>query len=190
MSVKPPSRLPLDIDIHAHSGPLRPGAVVCVDPVESMSLPPGDGLLSVGIHPWNAAKADDASWDRLRKWLDDARVVALGEIGMDRLRGPALEIQEDVFMRQAEAARERGLPVVIHCVRAFDILTAMRKKLLSRPTGEWDGPGQWVVHGFRGKPETARQLLNAGIDLSFGDKFNEESFRITPPDRRYRETDR
>ena len=47
----------------------------------------------------------------------------------------------------------------------------------------------WIVHGFRGGPALARQLLDAGFDLSFGLRYNKESFDITPTERRYRETD-
>lgn len=178
-------RLPIDIDIHTHSGAPRPDAVLCIDPVETPFLPDGDGFLSVGIHPWNADKADSETWMRLERWLDDERVVAIGEIGIDRLRGPRIEIQVDVFAAQIDMARSRGLPVVIHCVRAFDLLLAVRKKM--NPTV---GDGiQWILHGFRGKPALARQLLDAGIDLSYGALRNEAAFALTPPERRYTETD-
>ena len=42
---------------------------------------------------------------------------------------------------------------------------------------------------FAGGPALARQLLDAGFDLSFGLRYNKESFDITPTERRYRETD-
>ena len=48
---------------------------------------------------------------------------------------------------------------------------------------------KWIVHGFRGKPQLAGQLLKAGIDLSFGEKFNPESIQITPIERLFIETD-
>lgn len=175
-------RLPNDIDIHTHSGPLRTDAILCVDPTERPTLPEGEGLISAGIHPWNAATADSETWQRLVAWLDDPRVVAVGEIGLDRLRGPHIDLQSKVFADQAVLAAERGLPVVIHCVRAVEMLPAIRKRIVPAAT-------QWIVHGFRGKPELARQLLDAGIDLSFGGKYNIESFDITPPTRRYTETD-
>lgn len=178
-------RLSNDIDIHTHSGPVRPDAVLCVDPVEAAFLPPGDGQLSVGIHPWNAGKTDSEVWRRLEGWLDDNRVVAVGEIGLDRLRGPAMDIQTGVFESQALMAAERHLPVVVHCVRATEILLEIRKKLF--PVGH--DSEQWILHGFRGKPTLAEQLLKNGIDLSFGKIRNEESYALTPPSRRYYETD-
>lgn len=174
-------RLPNNIDIHTHTGAPRCDAVLCVDPTQCDKLPEGDGMVSVGIHPWNAHLADDAVWARLASWLNDSRVVAVGEIGLDRCKGPEEKVQDGVFRRQAELAAALGLPVVIHCVRATDRLLALRKSL--------QGANQWIYHGFRGKPETAQQLLDAGIDLSFGDKFNSDAFQLTPSHRRYRETD-
>ena len=47
----------------------------------------------------------------------------------------------------------------------------------------------WIIHGFRGKPESAKQLLNAGLYLSFGEKYNVEALRVTPLDRLFLETD-
>ena len=172
-------RLPHDIDIHTHQGPLRKDAVLCVDPTETEVLPDGDGFISIGVHPWNADKADQAVWQRLEKWLEDKRVVAVGETGLDRLRGPELTVQEDVFRRQARLAGLHRLPVVVHCVRCTDRLLQIRH----------DFSGQWIYHGFRGKPELARQLLDAGIDLSYGDKYNAASYALTPAERRYRESD-
>lgn len=180
--------LPPHIDIHAHTGPLRSDAVVCVDPTEAAVLPEGDGLISVGIHPWNADRATAAVWQRLNAWLTDPRVVAVGEAGIDRLRGPAPEVQTAVFERQIDMAARAGLPLVIHCVRGADVLLRLRKKLLHSLADGQPAP-QWIFHGFRGNAALARQLLDAGIDLSFGNRYNAEAFDITPPPRRYRESD-
>lgn len=144
-------------------------------------MPEGDGSISVGIHPWNADKVDEAVWQRLAAMLDDPRVVAIGEIGLDRARGPQMDVQQDVFRRQLVMAEERGLPVVIHSVRATDLLLALRKALKPKV--------QWIFHGYRGNAAQARQLLDAGIDLSFGLKYNPEAYDAVPPDRRYHETD-
>ena len=172
-------RLPNDIDIHSHSGAVSKDRIVCVDPTETKCLPEGDGYLSVGIHPWNADKADDDAWERMAEWLADPRVIAVGEAGYDKLRGPSPEIQDEVFGRQVEMCSQTGLPLIIHCVRAIDKLLDKRK----------NNSGQWILHGFRGKPEQARQLLDKGIDLSYGSKYNPASFSLTPPERLYRETD-
>lgn len=178
-------RLRGDVDVHAHSGPVRGDAVLCVDPTSADALPGGEGLLSVGVHPWNAGRADRQVWERMERWLDDPRVVAVGEIGFDRLRAEGdsgMDVQRAVFERQAAMAAGRGLPVIIHCVRAFDMLLQCRKETALRGN-------QWIVHGFRGKPALARQLLEAGMDLSFGPRYNAETYALTPEERRYRESD-
>lgn len=181
------SRLRNDIDIHTHTGPLRKDAIVCVDPTETDRLPEGDGLMSVGIHPWNAGRGYEPEvWTRMENWLSDPRVVAVGEAGLDRLKGPDMNLQEEVFVRQALMAVRKGLPLVIHCVRAADRLLGLRKNFVK--LGE-DENSQWIFHGFRGKPELARQLLDAGIDLSFGEKYNPDAYEMVAPERRYRETD-
>lgn len=177
-------RLPHDINIHTHGTAPRHDAVVCFDPVDldGDAIPDGNGSVSVGIHPWNADSVDDDVWRAFENALDnDARIVAVGEIGIDRLRGPSIEIQKEVFVRQVRMAAERDLPVVIHCVRAVDIVLGLHKQL--RPEN------QWIIHGFRGNAATARQLLDAGIDLSYGHRYNPEAYAATPSDRRYFETD-
>ena len=174
-------RLPHDIDIHTHSGPARRDAVLCVDPVDETDLPEGDGLLSVGVHPWNAERVTEETWARLERWLADGRVVAIGEVGLDKLRGGETAVQLAVFERQIELGKRHGLPLVIHCVRSWDSLLAAR--------GRHADSGQWIVHGFRGKAALAKQLLGAGMDLSFGKLRNEEAYECVPAERRYHETD-
>lgn len=49
--------------------------------------------------------------------------------------------------------------MVIHCVRAFNELIALRKKHTATP---------WVVHGFSGSVQLYRQLLDHGIEFSLG----------------------
>lgn len=172
-----------DLDIHAHSGPLRPNAILCVDPTETPELPDGEGLMSVGVHPWNAGRVNEETMAKLAVWLKDERVVAVGEVGLDRLKGPEMDLQQDVFRKQILLASQMAKPLIIHCVRAFDLLLKAKKEMPAEGT-------QWILHGFRGNPILANQLLSAGIDLSFGEKYNAESFAATPAHRRYRETDR
>lgn len=175
-------------DFHTHRLSTPPGTgIVCLPREvvlrpETFSPAPG-GLYSVGVHPWWTADAGalPALLEGVERLLPHPQVVALGECGLDRLRGAALPVQEDVFRRQIALSEHYGRPVTIHCVRAFDVL--LRLKRLLRPTS------RWTVHGFRGRAALARQLLDAGLDLSFGLRYDAESFAITPPDCRHRETD-
>ena len=123
----------------------------------------------------------DLLFQGVARWASCPQVVAIGECGLDRLRGAALEEQQRWFVRQAELAESSGRPLIVHCVKAFDVLIQLHRCLSPR--------AQWVVHGFRGKPQLAQMLLRAGMHLSFGKNYNEESYRLTPEACRHHETD-
>ena len=176
------------MDFHTHNLLAPAGEAVINLPREWMLQPrlfcPRRGALSsAGIHPWWTADAEETAsmLRQLPQLLRHPQVVALGECGIDLLRGAAAEVQETVLVEQLTLAERLQLPVTLHIVRAFDRLLRLHKAL--RPTV------QWTVHGFRGRPALARQLLEAGIDLSFGRRRNEEAFLLTPPERRHEETD-
>ena len=149
----------------------------------TLFAPQGDAVYSVGIHPWwteNVAEIEKMLHNMPRLLLHP-QVVAVGECGLDALRGAVLPQQIEVFKAQIKMAEVAQLPVTLHVVRCYDRILQLHKWL--RPTT------QWTVHGFRGKPILAQQLLQAGIDLSFGMHRNEESWQITPPHRRHVESD-
>lgn len=141
-----------------------------------------DATYSVGIHPWWTA---DVAWEDLKEgfylWAQHPQVVRIGECGLDKLKGGALDLQERVFLMHVKLSEQLQKPLTIHCVKTFDRLLALHKQL--RPTQ------RLAIHGFRGKPEQAQQLLAAGFDLSFGEHYNEAAYAFCPPTRRYRETD-
>lgn len=167
-------------DIHSHNPVPSDDRVISLDYDSDVSA---KGYYSVGIHPWRTAEIDslDDMMSSLATKASKENVVAIGEAGLDRLRGADIDRQKEIFTAQARLAEQIGKPLVIHCVKAFDLLMSLKKKLNPEQT--------WIVHGFRGKPETARQLLDAGISLSFGEKFNPETLRIVDDDRLYTETD-
>ena len=96
---------------------------------------PGDILepgytYSVGVHPWDAGSFD------LRALEEAARhdcVKAIGETGLDTLRGPSLDIQESVFREHVRLSEMFGKPLIIHCVKAFDRLMALKKEIKPMP---------------------------------------------------------
>ena len=108
--------------------------------------PTGSGieLRTAGVHPWDAATQDAAT---LGQRLGGAQAV--GETGLDFVRGADRAAQLSALRTQLRLARERGLPVVLHCVRAFEPL--MRELAASEPRAV-------IFHGFIGSPEQARQV--------------------------------
>jgi TatD DNase family protein len=138
-------------------------------------------MLSAGLHPWHVA----ADWEDQLRMLGEVagtkRVMLIGEAGLDKLCKTDFALQQTVFLRQIELAEEVQKPLIIHCVKAWPELIAIRKKMLPSVP--------WIIHGFRGKPELARQLLDLDLYLSYGEKFNADSLRITPLERLCTETD-
>ena len=77
-------------DIHTH----RPDAREAVISVNPWEFNPVEGLYySVGIHPWQAARAAEADFDRLAECATSGNVLMIGECGIDKLRGGDLPMQ-------------------------------------------------------------------------------------------------
>ena len=168
---------------HTHTPPQRPDelAIVDISPAPGVSSPSDTELprlCSVGLHPYYVGLVDEAEVEMLSHRPE---VVAIGESGLDRLATAPMEAQEAAFLRMIALSEARGLPLIIHCVRAFDRLLALRKTSRTRQA--------WVVHGFRGKPELARQLTDAGLILSFGVYYNEQTLLAMPEGTFLLETD-
>lgn len=152
--------------------------------------PTGRGieLRTEGVHPWDADKlfagaSDDRSPITLPPLSEG--IQAVGEIGLDRARGAQYEHQLAVFRTQLAQARACGLPVVIHCVRAFEQVMGCLSACEPRAV---------IFHGFIGSPEQAQQALDKGYYLSFGERTfasprTLEALRRTPLTQLFVETD-
>lgn len=170
------------IDIHTHNLPTVAGkAIVSVSP-EAFSPQPFHWY-AIGIHPWDTDKITDftAEIEKMGQLAHHPQVVAIGEAGLDRLHGASISQQIKIFEAQALLAESLRKPVVVHLVKAVDELLLLHQQL--KPTVPW------IIHGFRGKPQLARQLINKGFYLSFGTLFNLESMRSTPNNRLLIESD-
>lgn len=166
-------------DWHTHRSDAR-RAIICAPVVDSLLDPAL--LYSLGIHPWNAADATPELLALLRVRAEENNVVAIGEAGLDRLRGPSLEIQHPVFEAQARIADEVSKPLIIHSVRTVPEVISLHKRMSPSVP--------WIIHGFRGGPDAARQLLaRPGIYISLGSRFRADAEAVIPPERLLRETD-
>ena len=116
---------------------------------------------SLGLHPHEARLLRREVLDELDRRLTDERVVAVGETGLDRVRGRApLEDQRRAFIGQIGLARDRCLPLVIHCREAFPELFS----ILDR-----EGRGvRGVFHCFSGGVEEARGVTGRGFRVGLG----------------------
>ncbi len=109
------------------------------------------------------------------------QVLAVGEVGLDKLVSVPLDSQTDALRYQADVAESIGKPLVLHLVKATTELLALKRELNPRVP--------WIVHGFRGKAQLALDLVRHGLYLSFGARYQEEALRQMPADRLFLETD-
>ncbi len=149
--------------------------------VESFSKSHPDTFFSTGIHPWEVHNADPSALDIFEKLLANDKFKAIGECGFDRNAKASFKEQGYFFERQVLLSEKYEKPVIIHCVASFNEIILLRKRY--NPTQNW------ILHGFRGKPEMASQLLKHGFALSYGNKHNPASVEITPIDQLCIETD-
>lgn len=178
------------IDIHTHDAKPSEGIFSVENLMAHENLKPENisaRAFTAGIHPWHLNENNrEQLLDYVRNIAGNPGLIAFGEAGFDKLRGPSIEIQKSTFEEQVNIACERQKPLVIHCVRAWDELLVAHKNL--KPSTPW------LVHGFRGKKELALQLVKRGMYISFWFDFalRPESaglFRFLPKERIFLETD-
>jgi TatD DNase family protein len=121
-----------------------------------------DVYCSVGTHPHYAHEELDITAADLVARTEHPKVVALGEAGLDYHydRSPR-DAQERGFRTHIAAARESGLPLVIHS-READADTA---RILEEETGQGAFPA--VLHCFTGGADLARRAIALGLSISF-----------------------
>ena len=124
------------LDIHTHRTPPPADALLSV----TLPLPPdatldrlSDGSpVALGLHPWKTAgfNTPEEASTLLAELADLAatpQVIAIGEAGLDPLRGAPLPVQESVFRSQIAISETTGKPLIIHLVRAWDQFLKIRR---------------------------------------------------------------
>ena len=149
-----------------------------------------DVWAAVGIHPHDAAEADEATLAEIERLAQAPRVVAVGEMGLDFFRNlsPA-DAQARVFRAQLDIARRLGKPVLVHCRDAHEaVLTTLGEARV----GEVGG----IMHCFSGDAEVARRCLDLGLLISLAGPVTypkaralPDVARMVPADRLVVETD-
>ena len=168
------------LDIHTHHPAPQPLAVVSASPEGFEPLE--NQLYSVGIHPWLISRnLSTPEWEIFEKSVSLPSVVAIGECGVDKLKGGPMFLQLIIFKKQIDLSEKLGKPLIIHDVKAHNMIVGYKR--------EYKPKQNWVVHGFRGKPTVAKMLTDEGIYLSFGENFNPESLRSVPKNMILAETD-
>lgn len=168
----------IPVDCHTHRLDAPYPAIISVQP--GATLHPGHRY-SVGIHPWHTDRLPARWCEELGVAVRQPGVAAIGETGLDKLQGADIDTQIKVLTKHVELSEELRLPLILHVVKAYNDIITLRG--LVKPSQ------RWIVHGFRGKPELARQLLDHGFDLSLGEHFNPATAAIIPDSRLHFETD-
>lgn len=177
------------VDIHTHKKYLKIKDIFAVLNLEFCELLEFRELseptfFSIGFHPWHIQN-DYTEKNRLilNECAQNKYFVFVGECGLDKNTEAriVLKKQIEIFEEQIRLSEEAEKALIIHCVGRFNELIEIKKVI--RPKQKW------IIHGFRGKPQLADQLLRAACNLSFGEYFNEESVKLTPFENLFLETD-
>jgi len=120
-----------------------------------------DVWASVGVHPHEADAHPDLGATALVEGTNHPRVIAIGECGLDYYYDKSdRQAQRERFQAHIEAARETGLPLIVHTREAEDDTA----EILSEAVREGGVTG--VLHCFTGSAELARKALDLGFFIS------------------------
>lgn len=116
---------------------------------------------SAGIHPHSASTADSTNLLRVERALEQSKIVAVGEIGLDyHYDFSPREAQREAFATQLDLAITAKKPVIIHDREAHGDVMA----LLSARKGRLGG----VLHCYSGSYEDAVKYVDMGYYIAFG----------------------
>jgi TatD DNase family protein len=156
----------------------------------ALALREPDVWAAVGIHPHEAADADEAALAEIERLAGGPRVVAIGETGLDFFRNLApREAQERALRSQLALARRTRKPVLIHCRDAHEETLSI---LAAADVSEHGG----IMHCFSGDVGIARRCLDLGLLVSLAGPVTypkpgalPEIAKFVPADRLVVETD-
>lgn len=179
------------INFHTHK-PQFSANSICIVPYDVdnyLANTTNEYNITVGIHPWNTENSEVFSWiEKLKTLANQDKIIGIGEIGLDRLKGAPLVRQIRIFESQLDIAAECNKPVIIHCVRCWVEVIAILSKAQYKKVPK-------AIHGFRAKPEVAKQLVDNGFFLSFGSALTHaspelaEALTLVPKNKLFLETD-
>lgn len=169
-------------DIHTHQISSCPSQSITSVHATSLSIDKRIVYASIGIHPWTLTEKNaQEQWNSLQQAVMDKRIIAIGEAGIDKIKGPSLKIQTNIFQQEVILSETMGLPLIIHCVRASNEIIQLKKKMMPLQP--------WIIHGFRNNISIAQNLLQHGFYLSFGYQFQEDALKSVPLEKIFIETD-
>jgi TatD DNase family protein len=119
-------------------------------------------FLMMGLHPTSVNENYLEELAHVKKWIDQKDFYAIGEIGIDLYWDKSfLKQQQEAFRTQIKWAKEKKLPIAIHCRDAFDEIF----EILEAEKGD-DLRG--IFHCFTGSKEQALQAISYNMKLGIG----------------------
>ena len=145
---------------------------------------------ALGYHPHDADEVADADMELLAKQLHYAKIIAIGECGLDyHYMHSTAENQKRIFRAHLDIAAELQKPVIIHTREAFDETMA----ILDEYAGKLKNV---VIHCYGGDARQTKRVLDAGFYISFTGTITfpksealREVVKMIPTDRLMIETD-
>ena len=123
---------------------------------------PLDVYLMMGLHPTSVKENYLEELAHVKEWIDKKDFYALGEIGIDLFWDTSfLKQQQEAFRTQIKWAKEKKLPIVIHCRAAFEAIF----EILEAEKGD-DLRG--IFHCFTGTKEQALKAISYNMKLGIG----------------------
>ncbi len=119
-------------------------------------------FLMMGLHPTSVKENYKEELNFVKKWIDKRNFYAIGEIGIDLYWDKVfLKQQQDAFRIQIQWAKEKKLPIVIHCRNAFDeVFEILEEEKSDNLYG--------IFHCFTGTFEQAQQAISYNMKLGIG----------------------
>ena len=121
-----------------------------------------DVFLMMGLHPTSVKENYKEELAHVKKWIDKRKFVAIGEIGIDLFWDKSfLKQQQEAFKTQIQWAKEKKIPIAIHCRDAFEEIFEI---LESEKSDELFG----IFHCFTGTLEQAKKAISYNMKLGIG----------------------
>jgi TatD DNase family protein len=123
---------------------------------------PSDVYLMMGLHPTSVKENYLEELAHVKKWIEQRSFYAIGEIGIDLYWDKTfLKQQQEAFRTQIKWAKEKKLPIVIHCRDAFDAIFEILEE-------EKEDALRGIFHCFTGTKEQALQAISYNMKLGIG----------------------
>lgn len=151
------------INVHTHSD--CKNSNICIKNnhfLEDLTFQDNENqYFSIGLHPWDISKSDLNTYlTSIKEKLKNKKIIALGEIGLDKAISTNFSLQKKIFIEQLLLAESLQLAVIIHCVKAYsDILEILKKEKITTVL---------IFHNFTANQQIFNQLMKYNSFFSFG----------------------